>query len=72
MPKALCHARIASLTLAKSLCHAERTMVLHCAASLFSKEAPALCTQRCAQCCAQRAAQSAQHAQRKAHNEHAQ
>ena len=53
MPKTLCHAEIASLTLAKPLRHAERTTVLHCAASLLSKAGRALCTQCCAQHCAQ-------------------
>ena len=44
MPKTLCHAGIASLTLAKPLCHAERTMVLHCAASLRREGGFTLCT----------------------------
>ena len=72
----LCHAESASLTLAKPLCHAERTTVLHCAASLRREGGFTLCTNaahnECAQCCAQRAAQSAQHAQRRTHHEHAQ
>ena len=69
MPKPLCHAGIAPLTLAKPLCRAERTTVLHCAASLRRRSGFTLCTTAAHNECAQRAhnifTQSAQHAQRK-------
>ena len=78
LPKPLCHAGIAPLTLAKPLCHAERTMVLHCAASLRRRSGFTLCTTAAHNECEQRVnnslTQSAQFAQRKctmnAHNEH--
>ena len=55
MPKPLCHAGIAPLTLAKPLCHAERTTVLHCAASLRRRSGFTLCITAAHNECAQRA-----------------